>query len=321
MAHKKVLFVRFSSLGDIITSNYYAMKIKEKHPEWHLTWLVDVLYEPLVKIQPWVDAVIAWDRKNTGNWGFLKILKKVRSENYDVLVDMHGSDRMAFFTFFSLIPVKYGLKHDWITFGLHDSNDFSELLDEEDKIYLSPKYLYSGRPVDATVCLIHQTHAKTDRVFILAIGASFRKKRWPVDSWVKFIDIAAVSGVHMVLVGTGQEEVVAAEEIMRNISRGHITNLVGKLSILELIQIIDSGDVLISGDTGPLHIARALGIKTIGLFGPTLVEKKYMEHLSHVFYSDCEDIECENWDCSKPCLETIPPLKVFLRAEELLQGI
>lgn len=314
MPQKNVLFVRFSSLGDIITNNYYAMKIKEKHPDWHLTWLVDSLYAPLVRIQPWVDSVIEWDRKNTGNAGFLKILRKVRAEKYDLLIDAHGSDRMAFFSFLSGASEKIGLKHDWIPFKIHDSNDFSSLLDDKDKMYLCPKYLFSGESKDEA----YTADEKHKKILILAIGASFKKKRWPVQSWIAFCRLSAEAGWRMILVGSGEEEVQAAREIIKAVGSEQIVNLVGGLSILELVQTIDTGAIMIAGDTGPLHIARALGIKTIGLFGPTLVEKNYMDHLSQVFYSDCADIECENWDCQKPCLETISPQTVFACAEELL---
>ena len=73
---QKVLFLRFSSLGDIIIANYTAMRIKEKHPEFNLTWIADSLYADIVRAQPWVDDVIEWNRKNTGNRGFYEILHK-----------------------------------------------------------------------------------------------------------------------------------------------------------------------------------------------------------------------------------------------------
>lgn len=316
MLSKRVLFVRFSSLGDIITSNYYAMKIKQKHPEWHLTWLADSQYAPLVRMQPWVDAVLEWDRKKEGNRGFLKVLHTVRAKKFDILIDMHGSDRTAFFTLCSGIPEKYGPKHAWIPIKLYDSNDFSLLMDGVDEMYLCPKYLFaetSEKKINALV----RNGAET--VLILAIGASFKKKRWPIQSWIAFCRLCAAKGWRAVLVGSGEEEAASAREIVDAAGDRNVIDLVGKLSVLELVQTIDAGDIMVAGDTGPLHIARALGIKTIGLFGPTLVEKNYMAHLSQVFYSDCEHVECENWDCGKPCLETILPQTVFTCAERLLQ--
>ena len=56
------------------------MRIKEKHPEFHLTWMTDSMYAGIVRAQPWVDGVIEWNRKNTGNRGYREIVKKIESE-------------------------------------------------------------------------------------------------------------------------------------------------------------------------------------------------------------------------------------------------
>ena len=107
MKNKKVLFLKFSSLGDVIISNYYAKEIKRKHPDWHLTWLVDSLYKDIVKYQPWVDDLMTWDRQKEGNKGFIKTIKDVRSRGFDILIDMHNTDRSSFFSFFSHIPQRF----------------------------------------------------------------------------------------------------------------------------------------------------------------------------------------------------------------------
>ena len=72
--NKKVLIVRFSSLGDVIIANYSVKKIKEKNPHWHITWLVDSMYRDIVKSQPWIDDVMTWNRQKEGNRGFVKAI-------------------------------------------------------------------------------------------------------------------------------------------------------------------------------------------------------------------------------------------------------
>ena len=100
MKNKKVLFLKFSSLGDVIISNYYAKKIKYKHPDWHMVWLVDSMYRDIVKSQPWIDDVMTWNRQKEGNRGFVKAIMEVRSKGFDVLIDMHNTDRSSIFSFF-----------------------------------------------------------------------------------------------------------------------------------------------------------------------------------------------------------------------------
>ena len=78
------------------------------------------------------------------------------------------------------------------------------------------------------------------------------------------------------------------------------------------MQVIDNSCVTVSGDTGAIHIARALGKKTIAMFGPSSInDVLYVESLKNVFYCDCPDKGCHNFECSKPCMDTISPIAVY----------
>lgn len=304
MVAKKALFLRFSSLGDIIISNYYAMVIKRRHPDWHITWLCDSLYAPLLREQSWVDSVIGWDRKSTGNTGFLRTLRQVRAAKFDIIIDMHSTDRSTFFVSLSGIPLKYGRKNNKIPFNVY-TGDICDLKAAEDSILNCPRYLEPGAPSPAAEYLF--AGRTSSPVLILAIGASYAKKQWPADSWVGFARLAAAKDFCLVLVGAGADEERASRAIEACVGPGRVANMVGRLSLTELVQVIDKGDLVITGDTGPLHIAKALGVPAIGLFGPSLVEKGYMASLYRVFYSDCREVGCGNWRCAAPCLGSIAP--------------
>lgn len=112
---QNVLFLRFSSLGDVIFANYTAMRIKEKNPDFRLTWLVDSFYADIVRTQPWVDDVMVWDRKRTKNRGFLEILRQVRRRRFDILVDMHTSDRTSLFLFFAAYRYGTDVRRDFLS--------------------------------------------------------------------------------------------------------------------------------------------------------------------------------------------------------------
>ena len=172
---KKVLFLRFSSLGDIIFANYSAMRIKEKHLEFHLTWMTDSMYAGIVRAQPWVDDVIEWDRKNTGNRGYREILKKIRRMGFDILIDMHGSDRSSLFSLFSGIKTRYCVIHRFPF--THTNFDFSDLLDKSLEMCGCPSYLCPPPAPDEWPELCGREGKKLG----LAIGASAAVKRWPVQ--------------------------------------------------------------------------------------------------------------------------------------------
>lgn len=311
---KKVLFLRFSSLGDVILSNFYLMKIKQTHPDWHLTWLVDSMYGDMVRSQPWVDDVIVWDRQNEGNMGFVRTIERVRSGRFDVLVDMHNTDRSSFFSLFSNIPIRYTDRYRLPL--AHNKHSFEGLFDITTDIAQAKKYLFSPPITERVRKLLPSSEGAP--MVVLAIGASYLKKRWPIKNWTQFCRMATGSGHCLLLTGNGQDEEKDADTIIRGVGHPLLINLVGKLSLNELIQVVDSGDITISCDTGTLHMARALGKDTIAMFGPsTLKDTSYFESLKNVFYCNCPDRGCHDFKCEKPCMETISPVAIHDRLLEL----
>lgn len=315
MRGKKALFVRFSSLGDVIMSNYYAMLVKQIYPDWHITWLVDSLYAPVVRTQPWVDSVIEWDRKNTGNTGFFKILRRVRRARFDVAIDMHSTDRSCCFVCLSGIPIKYGDRNSSIPFKIYARDLHGSLLKNNGDIAGCPSYLTVGVPTERMLALFAEENSPR-RLIILAIGASYEKKRWPTDNWIQFARLAAEKGYRLLMVGEGHAEQRMAQEIEEALKPVRVINMVGELSLSELIYVISRGDIAVSGDTGPLHIARALGVPVVAMFGPSRVVGKYMESFYRTLFASCDELGCARWTCQKPCLETIRPERVFSSVEE-----
>ena len=312
---EKALFIRFSSLGDVIISNYSAMMTKQIHPDWSITWLVDSLYAPIVRSQPWVDFVIEWDRAKSGNLGFLKILRDVRRAKFNVVVDMHSTDRSNFFVCLSGIPVKYGNMNLNIPFKIYARDIDTDLLKGKGDISRCRSYLAAGEPTGKVAALLEGGDSSRGLI-IMAIGASYPKKRWPVSSWIQFSRLAISKGYRLAMVGDGKDEERAAYEIEKALRTSSIINAVGKLSLSELVEAVSRGDIVLSGDTGPMHIGRALGLPVVAMFGPSLVNKDYMAGFYKTLFSSCGELGCARWTCGKPCLETIEPDKVFSYVEK-----
>lgn len=312
---KKVLFLRFSSLGDIIFANYSAMRIKEKHPEFNLTWMTDSMYAGIVRAQPWVDGVIEWDRKNTGNRGYREILKKVRRMGFDILIDMHGSDRSSLFSLFSGIKTRYCVIHRFPF--THTNFDFSDLLDKSLEMCGCPSYLCPPPASDEWPELCGREGKKLG----LAIGASAAVKRWPVQRWIEFCRLASDAGYDMYLMGSGDDEKRTAREICGGTASPRVNDMVGRTSIEGSITLTSMMDAVVSGDTGLMHIARALGKPVAGLFGPNFpgAGTRYMDSLGACFFCGCPNKGCEKLECSRQCLEDIDAAEVFAAVERLTQ--
>ena len=312
---KKVLFLRFSSLGDIINANCDAMQIKKMHPEFSLTWMTDSIYADIIKLQPWVDGVIEWDRKNTGNRGFYKILQNVRHMGFDILVDMHATDRSSIFSLFSGIKQRYAI-HYHFPFA-HTEIGLKGLLGSSYNISKYQVYLCAPPVGKDTAKVLDDNSCKK---LGLAIGASSVVKRWPIRQWIKFCRLASDSGYDMFLMGNGAEEAKIAEEITSSLSSQHIVNLVNRTSIIELIAVTAKMNAVVAGDTGLMHIARALGIPVAGLFGPNypMIGDEYMKSLGICYFCNCPEKGCQKKECTRQCLEDIDALTVFEGVCQLL---
>ncbi len=298
---KKVLFLRFSSLGDIIIANYTAMKIKEKHPDWHLSWLTEKLYSDIISVQPWVDSVISWDRKNGGKREYIEIIRNVRESKFDILVDMHATDRSSLFSLISGIPIRYGCEKHYPF--VHTTFDMAPFIDIGNGIKECKKYLYPAPNFPERFSFLLHNKEKS---LALPIGASYTKKQWGVRRWAEFCTMAAAEGIRMILLGSGEEEAAQAKQIEKEVASALLINLVGRLSLKELVQVINICDMAVSGDTGAAHIARALGVPTAVMFGPTVLsDGEYMSSLKNIFKTTCQHVGCGLFDCQKPCMETI----------------
>ena len=315
---KDVLFLRFSSLGDVILANYTAMRIKEKNPDFRLTWLVDSFYADIVRTQPWVDDVMVWDRKRTKNRGFLEILRQVRRRHFDILVDMHVSDRTSLFSLLCDIPLRYGCCKRFPFSHTHFS--FDDLMDTTLPVNRCKRYLYAPRTANEAA---HVSVPAGSMTIGLAIGASYAVKRWPVRRWIEFCRLAESKGLYLLLLGSGADESGMAEEIVSEAASRYIINKVGALSITDTIALINDLDIVVSGDTGLMHVARALGKPVVGLFGPNFpgVAAEYVDSLGKKYICNCRDSGCEKLECSRQCLEDISAADVFEGVEDLLSNI
>lgn len=298
----KVLFLRFSSLGDIIVANKTAKRLKEEHPDWQLTWLTDKSFAPLVQCQPWVDNVLEWDRKNTGSRGFLKIIRKIRHLKFDILIDMHSTDRSCLLAFLSGIPTRCGV-HYHLPF-CHNVYGLDSFIDSSKSS--NGKYLFSDhRALPYELKEIQESI----RLIAIAVGASYEKKVWPVANIVEYIKKMSGENTSFVLLGSSQKEIADAEKIVAATKGLNIINLTGKTSLLSFVAAIDRIDLLVSPDTGASHVADALNKKVIVLFGPF-----YNELCRGIFKNQilakCNNLGCENIHCPKQCMETITPEEV-----------
>jgi lipopolysaccharide heptosyltransferase II len=284
-SEKKILVIKVGALGDLILAVPSLRMMRKKFPTAHVSLLVDSSLSPIVSPCPYLNEVIPFDRRKAHSWVWLaRFGKRLRREAFDLSIDFQNTKRTHLLAFLAGIPERYGfrrglwgglLTHPDLTYAQPDSpvrHQFRVLsrlgikqLDEKLELWSDPE---SDERVENR--LRENGVSSEAKIVGLAVGSGVRwpTKRWPIEYFQALSDqLVKELGCQVVLIGSHEDQILG-EQFARGRANS-ILNFVGKTSLTELVSLIKRFDVLVTGDTAPLHVACALGVRTVALFGPT----------------------------------------------------
>lgn len=264
---KKILIIRFGAIGDVVHSSIIQQSIKAKHPDAVIDFMTSDYIEPIIRRDKNLSNTYAFDMKKKNNpFYLLKLGFKLRREKYDVVINLQNSFRNQFLGIMSggtYIPrLSVGAVHASDAFfnsAMAAYNDISR--PEEIKLFLDEEKLSETA----------QKYKDLPRPFIMISPAGendkFRKGRiWRFEKWNELVQLLKERfGGTVFVIGSKSEATLHNEFI--NTENAQI--LSGQLSLDESIHFFSLADLFVSGDSGPLHMAAAVGVKTVGLYGST----------------------------------------------------
>lgn len=282
-APKSLLVIRFSSAGDLVLTSKALSAIREAYPQTRISILTKPAYEEIAARLPGVDHVVVW----RGGWTVTAGLRFAR-EGYDSVLDLHGSSRSRLLAFFIRLRARRRLRAAvWTK---------RPLLQSLATRYLGRRYRATRRIADryldaaqqlfpnATGGTLSLTARVTDQraarerllsrgwnsetpIVAVSPGALWATKRWPAAYYAELVAGLVQRGFAVALVG-GREDADLADEVI--VGAGvHLLNLVGGTTWSELFGVLSLSAAFVGNDSGPMHMARALGTPTIALFGST----------------------------------------------------
>jgi len=330
----KVLVIKISSIGDVILSTAALRAIKQKlAPDYKISVLVGEQAKEALLRCPYIDELLVCDLKNKdkGIKGLWQLGKVLRRNNFDIAIDLQNSRKSHILSFLSLALNRYGYNNKKFGFLLnHGIKNDLPLVDPVTHqfavlkmlgIELSDRHLElwptseDERYIDDF--LSSQWLSKNQRIIGINISASFKwaTKNWPLGHIAKLCE--ALAGKDMRVVITGSEKEAGLVAALNNMLKGtKPIDACGKTTINQLACLIKKCSVYISPDSASLHIASAMGVPFIALFGPTDYHRhlppaeKYLGLNKGLLCSPCYKPKCK----SKRCMELITP-------EEVLEGI
>lgn len=279
MKINKVLIIRFSSFGDIVQCSSVVELIRQKYPEARIDWVTRSDFDYLVSLNRGVHHVWSFNKK-AGLMGLIELGLKLRSEKYDHIYDAHNNLRSKMLSF--LLRIRFS-SPNWVTRSkdrlkrillfTFRVNTFPWPFKGIDS-YLKPLTKWGLIPSgnDKLVSWNFKSEAlvktraslENPHSIVLVPSAAWEMKRWPLGHWKKLIELMPER--NFVILG-GKEDHFCEE--LRAIAPSRVENLAGKLSLVESCALISQSELVISADTGLLHVADVLGVKSLSLMGPT----------------------------------------------------
>lgn len=285
---KNILVVKLSAIGDVIHALPVSYAIKETFPNAKLTWVVEPPAYDLLKINPYIDEIIIFRKKEFKTLkglvrNFFPFRKQIQAENYDAVLDLQGLFKSAAIAFFAQSNIKLGICN------MRELSDkiSKPVIGEHSKGHIVERYLDTARAIGCRVdkvvfpieippeeslkaieIMLQNNLDETKPYFVFAVGANWTNKRWRTDYFAQLGDWLYSLNVTPVIIGGGSLDEQRAEEIISQMQTPPI-NLVGKTNLIQLAYVIKKARLVIGGDTGPVHLAAGMGVRTLMLMGPT----------------------------------------------------
>ena len=282
----RILLVKLSSMGDVLHALPTLEALRLAFPQGHFTWLVESAYAPLLAGHPALDEV--WKvprlrlsqkvrRPELVEMG--RLIRQVRARDFDLVIDLQGLLKSALWVALAPSPRKVGYR------GTREGSYLvlTERVPPYDReAHAVWRYLnlahYLGAPptlprfrlgLDAGAHLGQFiSEASSQPLVVLHPGARWSSKLWPAAEWARLAHwLGQDCGLQVILTGSAGDRNLAVQITASTPAK--IVNLVGKTSLAELTAIMRRASLAVTTDTGPMHLAAALGTRVVALFGPT----------------------------------------------------
>ncbi|MEA2101194.1 MAG: glycosyltransferase family 9 protein [Thermodesulfobacteriota bacterium] len=317
-----ILIIKLGAMGDVVNTLPLAFDLKTRL-DARICWLIEPLSLPLVKGHPCVDEVIVFDPDNWSDSG-KKVIQLLRRHSFDIALDLQRTLKSSLFCLAARAERKIGFdknrckEQTWLLpFERIPSSDpgrhmVYQYMEFSSFLGGTPGEIRWAIPVDAGM-----PFPLPAGYVVLNIGATKTANKW-TDTGFACLANAIQQRFHLYSVITGGTQDIPSAKAITSLSGAKIIDLAGKTSITDLKGIIAESRAVISADTGPMHLAVALGKEVIGLFGPSDPSRTGPLN-NHVIRHDLCCSPCNQRQCShSTCMKRIEVQQVMDVLKDLL---
>lgn len=339
-AYKKILVIKLGAAGDVILAVPSLRMLHQRFPQSEVHVLVDKRNAPLLSNCPYIKRCVLIDRSKLQNFSYLlRLAKRLRKGGYDLSIDFQNSKWTHLLAKLSGIPERYGFKRGlWgMLLNRPDSggdekiepvkHQFRLLSKVGVKLFDDKLELWTSPDEEEAIQNVFSEFAGNSEFkvgLVLGSSPSWPTKRWPVEYFCELADYLQKNfKARIFLIGSKEDESLA-QKFLTDVPDA--VSLIGKTSLGEMTALVKKMDLVVTGDTAPLHVAAAARTKIIALYGPT-DPKRHMPpapgasvFVKHLSCQPCYSGVCKN---SEPlaCLTRIRVEEIAQTASKMLNAV
>ena len=291
----KVLIVKVSALGDIVHALPVLAHLHAVHPEITVDWLVESSFAPLVENHPLLHKVVSLDTRGWRKQGPMAAIRgswmvgqQLREEKYDVVLDLQGNSKSGLFTWLSGAPMRFGFDSSQAREWLNTLTTNRKVSIPEECHHISSRYLQVARaafpgdtgvpfcgplsvqtgPAQAVAAKLKEYGLTPGNFLVAHYGTTWETKLWPLDRWVELTRTLTLEQGHQLVLTWGNDVEKLAAERMAESCQGRAV-IWPRGTLQELVALLAAARLVIGADTGPIHIAAAVGTSTVSIFRVT----------------------------------------------------
>jgi len=338
---RRILIVRTDRIGDVVLSTPVIKAVRDAYPDGFIGMMVSSCARDIVDGNPYLDEVIVFDKKRFGGiFGAFRFSAILRNKNFDTALILHPVKRVHIILWLAGIKKRVGLDKKW-AFLLTDKLPHTKQLGQKHEIDYNleiaaaigadtgqKNMLVPVKPNNRLrVENILKENGLNDKggFVVMHPGASCPSKRWPAKRFAAAADTITERFNKKVIVVAGANDKRFARE-MSDAMENEALDLSGDLSVGELSALLEKAGLLISNDSGPVHMAVALGVPVVAIFGrsePGLSPRRWGPAGKDdiILHKDLGCSPCLAHECKEgfKCLTAIEPEEVVEAAGKLLR--
>ena len=341
MKPKRILITRTDRLGDVVLSTPVIRHMRKLYPDAYIAFMVRPDNRDVVANNPHLDEVIVYD-KYVSQKSFLNTIKfglGLRKKNFDLAIALHPTNRAHIMLFLAGIPRRIGYDRKMGRLLTDRIPHLKQKGDEHEVDYNFDLLKQAGfdtgsverRPYMVTsdedkrlIDSVQKSYAIGNNIIAVHAGASCPSKRWSPENFARVCDaLFAKYGADIALVG-GNETAEFSDAVVSKM-KSPVKDLTGTLLVGELAEFLSRCRLLISNDSGPVHVSVAVNTPVVVIFGrkdPGLSAKRWgpLGEKDIVLHKDPGCEVCLAHNCTKDfaCLKAVTPEEVITAAESLL---